>query len=67
MDMDPAHFIVVADPPIVGDVCDILGKPVAITFEYIPGTTVDTDQDSGKAGVLFDSGTWMMMASRSSS
>ena len=27
-----------------------------ITFEYIPGTTVDTDQDSGKAEILFDSG-----------
>ena len=56
MDMDPAHFIVLADPPVVGDVCDVLGKPVSITFEYDPGTTVDTDQDLGKAEVLFDSG-----------
>ena len=29
---------------------------MSITFEYDPGTTVDTDQDLGKAEVLFDSG-----------
>ena len=57
MDMDPANFVAVETPPIVGDVCDILGNPVAITFRYVPGDTVDTDQDPGKADIIFDSGT----------
>ena len=44
------------ETPPGGDVCDVLGKPVALTFQYIPGTTVNTAQDSGKAAILFDSG-----------
>ena len=57
MDMDPANFVAVETPPIVGDVCDMLGNPVAITFRYVPGDTVDTAQDPGKADIVFDSGT----------
>ncbi len=36
MDMDAAHFIVVATPPVEGDVCGVLGAPVELTFEYDP-------------------------------
>ncbi|WP_068130267.1 DUF7467 domain-containing protein [Roseimaritima ulvae] len=56
MDMDPAHFFVPSMPTASGDVCDVLGKPLALTFQYSPGTVVSTDQDSGKATVFFDSG-----------
>ncbi|WP_167546894.1 DUF7467 domain-containing protein [Stieleria maiorica] len=55
MDMDPAHFII--NPATTGeDLCDVDGKVVGLTFEYIPGISVNTDQDSGKASVIFDSG-----------
>ena len=54
--IDIEKLVRVAAPSIVGDVCDVLGKPVSITFEYDPGTTADTDQGLGKAEVLFDSG-----------
>lgn len=54
MDMDPAHFIVVASPAVSGDVCDALGKPVSLTFEYEPGSEVLTggvgNNQDGKAG-----------------
>ena len=36
-----------------GDLCDIHGNVVALTFEYDPGTTVSTAQASGKAEILF--------------
>ena len=47
---------VAAVPPFQGDVCDALGKPIALTFEYVAGTTVTTAQGTGKADILFDSG-----------
>ncbi|QDV44265.1 Serine-aspartate repeat-containing protein D precursor [Stieleria neptunia] len=58
MDMDPAHFTVTAGIT-QGDQCDINGKVVSLTFEYIPGTTVVTGQDSSKAtatGMIDDDG-----------
>ena len=51
MDDDPANYFAAS-----GDVCDTLGNPVALTFQYSPSTMVDTDQDPGKAEILFDSG-----------
>jgi hypothetical protein len=44
---------VVPPEPVDGDVCDVLGKPVALTFQYKPGTDVVTGQDPGKAEILF--------------
>ena len=49
MDMDPANYTGIEKPVPSGDVCDILGKPRALTFEYSPGTDVLTGQDSNKA------------------
>ena len=46
-------YVYIAPEPQGGDVCDSLGNPVALTFQYIPGTTVNTGQDSGKAEILF--------------
>ncbi|MGB5761176.1 MAG: hypothetical protein WBM58_01350, partial [Sedimenticolaceae bacterium] len=37
-------------------VCDIEGKADAILFEYNPGTTLNTLQDSDKAAILFNNG-----------
>ena len=70
-DTDPSHY---CNPPeasidieklvqvvsdAAGDVCETYGKPVALTFEYQPGTTVSTNQDPSKAtasGVADDDG-----------
>ena len=59
MDADMSHYIVnplvfekyvaVPRPPSDVDQCDINGKPVSLSFEYIPGTIVMTGQDSSKA------------------
>ncbi|MDJ0843839.1 MAG: SdrD B-like domain-containing protein [Crocosphaera sp.] len=62
---DPANYIInpldieklVAVEPINGgelgqDVCETEGKVDAILFEYNPGNTVNTAQDSGKAGIV---------------
>ena len=40
LDTDLAHYTVLAAPPIEGPVCEIFGKPVAITFQYLPGSDV---------------------------
>ncbi len=57
MAMDPANYTGIMDPPPSGDICDLFGKPVALKFDYITGTTVSTAQASDKAEILFDSGT----------
>ena len=54
--IDIEKLVRVEGPPIAGDVCDVLGNPVALTFQYVPGSTSITDQDPGKADILFDSG-----------
>jgi hypothetical protein len=33
-------------------ICETLGKPLAMTFDYEISTTLDTDQDAGKAAIL---------------
>ncbi|MGR8920137.1 MAG: DUF7467 domain-containing protein, partial [Gammaproteobacteria bacterium] len=69
-DSDDANYIVVGGPaidiekyvrpadytPSLGLLCETLGDPLSLTFEYQPGTDVVTDQDSSKAAILFDSG-----------
>ncbi|QDV82931.1 DUF7467 domain-containing protein [Stieleria magnilauensis] len=49
MDDDPAHYLGVNEG--VGVVCDDVGRPVQLTFDYIGGADLNTAQDSGKAGV----------------
>ena len=59
IDMDMSHYIVnplvfekyvsVPTPPSNVDQCDINGKPVSLSFEYIPGTLIMTGQASDKA------------------
>ena len=56
MAMDPANYTGIKNPPPSGDICDLFGKPVALKFDYITGTTVSTAQASDKAKILFDSG-----------
>ncbi|MDJ0660079.1 MAG: hypothetical protein QNJ42_11405, partial [Crocosphaera sp.] len=67
---DPANYIInpldieklVAVEPINGgllgqDLCDDalgLGKPEALIFQYIPGSTVNTNQDADKAEIHFN-------------
>ncbi len=69
-DQDDANYIVVGGPaidvekyvkvagytPAVAMICETLGKPLSMTFEYEIGTTVDTDQASDKAKILQQSG-----------
>ena len=47
MDDDPAHYLGVTGGVLV---CSEVGKPVELTFDYVGGSSVQTDQDSGKAG-----------------
>ncbi len=65
VDANPIQLTkLVAVEPIDGgligqDLCDDalgLGKPEALIFEYIPGNTVDTDQDPSKAVILSNNG-----------
>ncbi len=47
---------IITGPYIPGDLCDaLLGKPLAIEFQYVYGVSVNTAQDS-KAGIIFNSG-----------
>ncbi|PTN11002.1 DUF7467 domain-containing protein, partial [Nitrosomonas aestuarii] len=69
-DQDDANYIVVGGPqidiekyvavagyaPVIGHICDTLGKPLSMTFDYEIGNTVDTDQDSSKAAILTQAG-----------
>ena len=62
-DQDDANYIVVGGPqidvekyvavagfvPAVEHICDTLGKPVSMTFDYEIGTAVVTEQDASKA------------------
>ena len=57
MDMDPAHFVVLATPSVDGDVCEVLGKPSELTFEYAPSIELITEQPvPGKAEILVNVG-----------
>uniref|UniRef100_UPI0035697AEA DUF7467 domain-containing protein n=1 Tax=Neptunomonas sp. TaxID=1971898 RepID=UPI0035697AEA len=71
-DSDPGNYVVVGGPsidvekyvkvegggvPYEAMVCDTYGKALAMTFRYLEGSTVDTDQDSGKAYIDKDLGT----------
>ncbi|SFH00742.1 DUF7467 domain-containing protein, partial [Neptunomonas qingdaonensis] len=71
-DSDPGNYVVVGGPsidvekyvkvegggvPYEALVCDTYGKALAMTFRYLEGSTVDTDQDSGKAYIDKDLGT----------
>jgi hypothetical protein len=55
MAMDPANYTGIELPPPAGDVCETLGKPEAITFQYDPGDTVLTggknNNQDGKAKI----------------
>ena len=37
--------VVPPNPPIQGDLCDVLGKPIALTFLYEPSNAVNTAQE----------------------
>ena len=52
MDMDHANYKGIDLPAPTGDICEIFGKPEAITFQYVPGTDVLTGQDSSKASII---------------
>jgi uncharacterized repeat protein (TIGR01451 family) len=63
-DDDPSHHLVnplffeklvyVAPPPgPSGNVCTAYGKPQVLTFQYQPGDSVDTAQDSSKAYIVY--------------
>ena len=56
MDMDSANYLGVEIPAPAGDICETLGKPIAIGFEYNPGTDVLTGQDLSKADILTQNG-----------
>jgi hypothetical protein len=56
MAMDPANYTGIETPPPAGDVCDLFGDPLALTFEYAPGTDVVTGQASDKARILINNG-----------
>ena len=45
MDMDPANYTGVTPPAIPGDLCDVLGKPVALVFRYDPNIGVNNNQN----------------------
>ncbi|WP_040769697.1 DUF7467 domain-containing protein [Novipirellula maiorica] len=47
MDDDPAHHFGVTGEVLM---CSEVGKPVVLTFDYVGGSNVQTDQDPGKAG-----------------
>ncbi len=42
----------VQSPAIQGDVCEVLDKPVSLTFQYVPNLAFHPLQPEGKAGVL---------------
>ena len=48
MDMDLAHYTGTQPPGPQGDLCDVLGKPRALTFVYEPGSDVVTGQKLDK-------------------
>ncbi len=54
--IDIEKLVRVEGPPIQGDICDVLGKPVSLTFQYIPSTEFNPLQPSGKAVELVNVG-----------
>ncbi|MCO6454696.1 MAG: DUF11 domain-containing protein [Pirellulaceae bacterium] len=48
MDDDPAHYLGVAEHLVV---CEAIGRPVELTFDYIGGSDLQTSQDTSKAAV----------------
>ena len=67
MDDDPSHhlvnpinlekFVREEGPGVTGDVCDVLGNPVELTFSYDPGNTFNPRQPiPGKAEIIVNNG-----------
>ena len=54
--IDIEKLVRVQSPAIEGDVCEVLGKPVSLTFQYIPSLEFNPLQPSGKADVIANNG-----------